>query len=53
MRVPYADSGPPRRFGAFGGHEHAREGAETLREVSREAQGAALGQGEALSGPQE
>src|SRR5918994_3202385 len=35
---PYARAGPSGSFVAFGGAWHAGEGAETLREVSRESQ---------------
>ena len=52
-RSPDTGTGPPGSFVAFGAPGHAGEGAETLREVSREAQRPALRQGQALPGSQE
>lgn len=48
-----AGSGPPGSFVAFGADGHASEGAETLRQIARETKRSALGQGQALPGPQE
>jgi hypothetical protein len=50
---PYTASGPPRRFGAFGASGHAREAAETLRQIARKAQRPLLGPSQTLSSPQE
>lgn len=53
-RPPDADPGRPRGFGAFfGAPGDARQAAETLREIAREAQRAPLGSGQTLSGHQE
>jgi hypothetical protein len=46
------DSGPPRRFSAFGGTRHARQATETLREIARKAQRPLLGPSQTLPGPQ-
>jgi hypothetical protein len=51
-RSPDTDPGPPRRFSAFGGTRHAREAAETLREVARKAQRPPFGTSQTLPGPQ-
>jgi hypothetical protein len=37
-RPPDTGSSPPRRFGAFGARWHARQAAETLRQIARQAQ---------------
>ena len=47
------DKGPPCRFDAFGGARDARQAAETLWTLSRQAQRPPLGSGEALPGLQE
>jgi hypothetical protein len=52
-RPPDTDPGPPRRFSAFGGTRHAREAAETLREVARKAKRSPFWPGQALPGAQE
>jgi hypothetical protein len=52
-RPPDTDSGPPRRFGAFGATWHAGEAAETLRKIARTAKRPPLGPGETLPGRQE
>ncbi len=51
-RTADADAGPPGGFGAFGSSGDAREAAETLWEISWEAQRKALGPGDALPGHQ-
>jgi len=32
---PHANASTPHRFGAFGGDGHARQAAETLRQIAR------------------
>ena len=52
-RPPDADTGPPRRFGAFDAPGHARQAAETLRQIARQAKRQRLWPSRTLPGRQE
>jgi DDE superfamily endonuclease len=47
-RSPDTGTGPPGRFVAFGAPGHARQAAETLRQITRQAQRQSLGPGDTL-----
>ena len=47
-RSPDTGTGPPGSFVAFGAPGHARQAAETLRQITRQAQRQSLGPGDTL-----